>query len=97
MSPYYNPYIGSSSIIWVQGLAGAQGYAVAPGQTVPLFDSDEQIVYLKTVDMAGRPSMKILDYTIRDDSKPEMDKYLTKDEFEKRFNELKELVEAKNG
>lgn len=93
MNNYY-PYFPSSSMIWVQGIAGAQGYSVAPGQTVPLFDSEEQVVYLKSVDQTGRPSMKILDYTIRDDYKNDMDKYLTKDEFEKR---IKELMEAKNG
>lgn len=93
MNNYY-PYFPSSSMIWVQGIAGAQGYAVAPGQTVPLFDSDEQVIYLKSVDQTGRPTMKILDYTIREDSKNDMDKYLTKDEFEKR---IKELIEAKNG
>ena len=96
MIPYYNPYLSPNSIIWTQGLAGAQGVSVAPGQTVPIFDSEEQVIYLKSVDQTGKPSMKILDYTIRDNTK-EMDKYLTKDEFEKRFNELKELVEAKNG
>ena len=90
MSPYYNPYLSPSSVIWVQGLAGAQGYAVAPGQTVPLFDSDEQIIYLKSVDMAGRPSMKTLDYTIREDAVKE--NYVTKDELEKMIKDLKESL-----
>jgi len=92
MSPYYNPYLSPSSIIWVQGLAGAQGYAVAPGQTVPLFDSDAQVVYLKSVDQTGKPTMKILDYTIREDTPSKNDVYVTKDELAKMIQELKESM-----
>lgn len=55
-----------SSIIWVSGEAGAKAYLVAPNTTVQLWDSERQTVYLKSADASGMPSMKILDYTIRD-------------------------------
>lgn len=56
----------SNSIIWVQGEAGAKSYLVAPNNTVQLWDSEAQTIYLKSADASGMPSMKILDYTIRD-------------------------------
>ena len=55
----------NSGIIWVQGEAGAKSYLVAPNNTVQLWDSERQCIYLKSADASGMPSMKILDYTIR--------------------------------
>jgi len=57
-----------SGIIWVSGEAGARGYIVAPNTTLQLWDSDQKVIYLKSADASGMPSMKILDYTIRDQS-----------------------------
>lgn len=58
-------------IIWVQGEAGAKSYLVAPNTTVQLWDSEKQTIYLKSADASGMPSMKALDYTIRDQSAPQ--------------------------
>lgn len=52
-------------LIWVSGEAGAKAYLVAPNTTVQLWDSEANCVYLKSADATGMPSMKILDYTIR--------------------------------
>ena len=57
-----------SGLIWVQGEAAAKAYLVAPGCTVQLWDSEEKVIYLKSADASGMPSMKILDYTIRGDA-----------------------------
>ena len=58
-------------IIWVQGEAGAKSYLLAPNTTVQLWDSEEQVIYLKSADASGMPSMKVLDYTIRDNQSPQ--------------------------
>lgn len=58
----------NSSIIWVQGEAGAKSYLVAPNNTVQLWDSEKQTIYLKSADASGMPSMKVLDYTIRENA-----------------------------
>ena len=60
------PPANQSGIIWVQGEAGAKSYLVAPNSTVQLWDSEKQTIYLKSADASGMPSMKTLDYTIRD-------------------------------
>ena len=57
-----------SGITWVQGEAGAKSYLVAPNTTVQLWDSEEPIIYLKSADASGMPSMKILEYTVREPS-----------------------------
>lgn len=60
------PMQTQNSIIWVQGEAGAKSFMVAPNTTVQLWDSEEQTIYLKSADASGMPSMKILDYKIRE-------------------------------
>lgn len=76
------PQPANSSIIWVQGEAGAKSYLVAPNTTVQLWDSEDKVIYLKSADASGMPSMKILDYTIRGDasSSQEAPEYATKDD-----------------
>ena len=41
---------------------------VAPNNTIALWDSESQTVYLKSADASGMPSMRTLDYTIREDA-----------------------------
>lgn len=80
--------------IWVQGEVGAKAYLVAPGNTVALWDSEQQIIYLKTVMANGVPSMIRLNYTV-DNPAPaavptptQTADYVTRAEFEKRIAEL---------
>ena len=94
----------NTGVIWVQGEAGAKSYLVAPNTTVQLWDSERQCIYLKSADASGMPSMKILDYTIRENqpvnapvsavSAPAVDLsgYVTKAEFEALRAELEALT-----
>lgn len=71
-------------MIWVQGEAAGKAYLVAAGNTVPLWDSERQTIYLKSVDAAGMPTMRILDYTERAQSAPAQPTadYVTRAEYE---------------
>ena len=66
MQPQQAPPSQNTNIIWVSGEAGAKSYLVAPNTTVQLWDSEAQTIYLKSADASGMPTMKILDYTIRE-------------------------------
>lgn len=56
----------SNGRIYVQGEDSAKSFLVAPNQTVELWDTESQTIYLKSADATGIPSMRILDYTYRD-------------------------------
>lgn len=89
----------NSAIIWVSGEAGAKSYMVVPNQTVVLFDSEQNAIYLKSADASGMPSIKVLDYTIRDNAvqKPEIQPttdFATKDDVIALHNEI-EAIKAK--
>ena len=91
-----------AGIIWVQGEAGAKSYLVAPNTTVQLWDSESQRIFLKSADASGMPSMKVLDYTIRESagngpvgSSPspaeKSSSYVTKDEIDGILAQLRAL------
>lgn len=42
-------------IIWVQGEAGAKAYPVGAGNSVLLMDTEDAILYIKSVDQSGIP------------------------------------------
>lgn len=109
-STFQNVGPAQNGIIWVQGEAGAKSYLVAPNNTVQLWDSESQTIYLKSADASGMPSMKVLDYKIRnqEQSVPHQisgvtGDYVTINDFNalkaeiKRINdELEKLMEANN-
>ena len=96
------------SLNWIQGEQAAKSYLVAPNSTVVLFDSESQSIYIKSADASGMPSMKILDYTIRDLNKnpsntasgiteEALSSYATKDEMKavsEEITALREKVES---
>ncbi|QHJ73766.1 hypothetical protein [Butyrivibrio virus Ceridwen] len=98
--PQMQPQMQDNPLIWVQGEAGAKSYLVGANKTVPLWDSEAQTIYLKSADASGMPSMKVLDYTIRESSNlphtaPIGNKveYVTKEELEALKTELESIKE----
>ena len=59
-----------NQMIWVQGESGAKSYMVAAGNSVPLWDSERQTIYIKSCDASGMPSMRVLDYVERTAPQP---------------------------
>lgn len=55
----------TNDMIWVLNETEATSYPVAPNNSVTLWDKNNDVVYIKSVNMQGVPSMRILDYTER--------------------------------
>lgn len=104
--PQPQPAQQSNGIIWVQGEAGAKSYLVAPNTTVQLWDSESDVIYLKSADASGMPSMKVIDYKVRNSASEQSHSvsqqvsYATKDdvnmlqsEIDKIRSEMKEVME----
>ena len=82
--------------IYVQGEESAKSYLVAPNQSVELWDTESQTIYLKSADASGMPSMRILDYTYRESmpkSKETLDMgaFATKEDVDYLKEEIKAL------
>ena len=59
------PITMSNDMLWVLNETEATSYPVAPNNSVTLWDKNKDTVYIKSVNMQGVPSMRILDYTER--------------------------------
>ncbi len=89
-----------SGILWVQGEAGAKSWAVAPGKSVMLMDSESNTFYIKSSDNSGMPMpLRIFDYTERNKQQQaqsqamnhrEIDtsQFVTREELETKLNEI---------
>ena len=88
------PQKPTNDIVWVQGEAGAKGYLVAPNNTVVLWDTESPVIYVKSADASGVPSMRVLDFKERNGDSQNKgenahethqctcgDKFITKEEF----------------
>lgn len=55
----------TNDMLWVLNETEATSFPVAPNNSVTLWDKNKDTVYIKSVNMQGVPSMRILDYTER--------------------------------
>jgi len=68
-----------------------------------LWDSEAQVIYLKSADASGMPSMKIIDYTIRNAAPTTQQQmpqgqqvlYVTKNEFDAFKQEVQKMIGGK--
>ena len=92
------PQNQNTSLIWVQGEAGAKSYLVAPNSTVMLMDSESERFFLKSADASGMPApLRIFEFreVTASGSSTAGPEYVTKaefDEFKAEF--LKERKQA---
>lgn len=101
-APYYQPQFApqpqpapmqnnNAGINWVQGEAGAKSFFVANGQSVLLLDSENPILYVKSADASGIPSLRAFDLAERGaKTAQDMSEYITRTEFEERLAKMKE-------
>ena len=92
-------------MLWVLGQTEAESYPVVPNNTVILWDKNEPTIYIKSVNMQGVPSMRILDFTERAVNAPKTtvdhvcqcgDKFATKEQLnalQGKFDDVMAIVE----
>ena len=96
---YYNPQMNNQQIfpqeqpqnlIRVNGIDGAKAYQMNANSTVALFDSNEDIMYIKNTDGAGFPSIRMFKFEEVNEIKNNGEKqdYISRKEFEEFKKEL---------
>lgn len=97
--PQMQQPVNDTGILWVQGEAGAKSWAVAPGKSVMLMDSESNTFYIKSSDTSGMPMpLRIFDYTERtaqQQSQPQVvqhqdfdtSKFVTWEDLDRRLDE----------
>lgn len=89
--PVYQPV----GMLWVNGLQGANEYPVARGATLALFDQNDEVFYVKAVDMQGNlQPIRAFTYkekVIEQPGQVDLSQYVRVEEFERLQAELEEL------
>ena len=96
---YYNPQmnnqqflpqIQTQNLIRVNGIEGAKAYKMNANSIVSLFDANEDIMYIKSTDGAGFPSIRTFSFTeVKEQNKPiQQVDYISREEFEEFKKEL---------
>lgn len=96
-------------IIWVDGEVGAKAFQMPSGWPVgtpiPLWDSNDTVIYLKSINQMGMPNpLQKLHYTMEEQKNlpsgqisgsqmPEGSNFATKDDLEQTKTELKEWIQ----
>ena len=72
----------SLQLIKVSGLEGAKAYQMPPNSAAALFHESEDILYVKTTDGAGFPTIRTFRFEPFDVPPEDPKKYVTTEEFE---------------
>lgn len=64
----------TNEMIWVLNENEATSYPVAPNNSVVLWDKNEPIIYVKSVNASGMPSMRVLEFIERNTDSQNMPK-----------------------
>ena len=80
-------------LIRVTGMDGAKAYKMPPNSVVPLFDADNDIMYVKSTDGAGFPTIRAFAFQPVEDKPEPVQQYVTRDEFDATMKHLREAID----
>ena len=99
----YNPYQPSygqsaaymaqpvNGLVSVTGIDGAKAYQLPPNSSMPLFDANDDILYLKTTDGAGFPTIRTFSFAPVEEHPEATAEYVTREDFDALLARVDEL------
>lgn len=92
----YHPQMTQAvnGLVSVTGIDGARAYPLPPNSSMPLFDANDDVMYVKTTDGAGFPTVKAYRFEQVDAEEPKAG-YVTRGEFDELARRLDALAERK--
>lgn len=89
----YQQRVAPQQLIRVTGMEGAKAYQMGPNSCVPLFDSDKDIMYVKSTDGAGFPTVRAFSFSPMEEPHEQARDYVTREELEEFERSIREMVE----
>lgn len=82
-----------NGLVSVTGMEGAKAYQMPPNSSMPLFDADEDLLYVKTTDAAGYPTIKTFSFKPTEQPKHAAEPaYVTREDFDALAAKIDVLV-----
>lgn len=101
-APMYNNPIPSAAqpvngLVSVTGIEGAKAYQMPPNSSMPLFDGNNDILYVKTTDAAGYPTIRTFKFEpMEQAAQPQQTtEYVTRADFDALAAKVEKLTEPK--
>ena len=88
---YQKPVEG---LVRVTGLDGAKMYQLPPNSSMPLFDGNEDVFYVKTTDGAGFPTIRTFRFVPVDEQPSGQEGWATRGELMELAQQIEELKGA---
>lgn len=84
-----------NGLVSVTGIEGAKAYQLPPNSSMPLFDGNQDLMYVKTTDAAGYPTIKTFRFEPMEpiEAKAEAVDYVPRSEFDALVAEVRELID----
>lgn len=84
-----------NGLVSVTGIEGAKAYQLPPNSSMPLFDGNQDLLYVKTTDAAGYPTIRTFRFEPMEpiEVKAEPADYVTRSEFDALMAQVRELAE----
>lgn len=106
MPQYYNAYPQAqyqpqaapqpvNGLVSVTGMEGAKAYSLPPNSSMPLFDADEDMLYVKTTDAAGYPTIKAFSFKPIEAPAEERPDYVTRADFDALVERIDKLTKRR--
>lgn len=84
-----------NGLVSVTGMEGAKAYQLPPNSSMPLFDGNEDVLYVKTTDAAGYPTIKTFRFEPMEPIEANIveAEYVPRSEFDELVEQVRKLVE----
>lgn len=97
---YYQPTQAATQpvngLVSVTGLEGAKAYQLPPNSSMPLFDKDSDVLYVKTTDSGGYPTIRAFEFhPVEQQAAPAPVDYVPREEFEALVAKVEGLTATK--
>lgn len=93
----YSQPTPQNSIVWISGESEAQMYPVAPNNAVALWEQSGKVIYVKSADATGKPSLKVYDLiereTMAEKTENKSDEFASKSDFAAVMGVIKDFSE----
>lgn len=81
-----------NGLVSVTGAEGAKAYPLPPNSSMPLFDANEDVMYVKTTDGAGFPTVKAYRFEQVEAPEAQAPQYATREDFERLEKRIEQLA-----
>ena len=81
-----------NGLVSVTGIEGARAYQLPPNSAMPLFDAESDVLYLKTTDGAGFPTVKAFSFAPIESEQPQAGQ-VSREEFDSLLGRVDRIAD----